>query len=785
MGNGYNNRNPRERDWRDGRDARRRDEDGRGRNLKSYGSRGLGDARNGDPSLGSAQVYGSKAISRHDNRLADRKVDEANNVIVPDPSSESTPVLTAEEEDKRIEERRKRRAELLAKYSNQNSTAPSSTTTPNSQQAIMPVTAVLEASKDENRASYDPNADSVSRSPFSDAFRSAKPSPEIVMQDAHLIDPIPTFEESQQASAREMSVESQISLADNVSTPGSEEGIEISTPQSPGTPTFASQMQSPHEQAFNSIEELAGHRRFDNVEGEEQTAAADYDEMMGQDDDRMKRIDMKSQGGTKIEAQQIVDDDDDFDMFADDEEIDKKLAAKPVIDTKIKAPKQLGVPGPIDDFDNSEGYLKYKIHTTLDDDRYEIIEELGKGMFANVFRARDTSQPNKLVAIKIIRNNDAMRVSGASEIRILEKLNEEDPHNKKHIVRFFGHFDYKQHLCMIFEDLGPNLRDILKRHGRDVGLNMPPLKQWSYQLFLGLAHLKKCMIVHADLKPDNILVTKDLKSVKICDLGTAADFRDNLDTTAYLASRFYRAPEVILGMKYDYGIDMWAIGCTLFELWTGKILFTGRNNNQMLKAIMEVKGNFSMKYLKKGEFSGKHFEDNGDFVSVDIDPKTQQWVTRKIKVIKPARGRDIKSRMKQVGDPKNFAEKKDVELLADLVEHCLTPSPDRRIKPEEALRSPFFLGEQKKKRVVPTPVFKPNIVAFGGAASRVQPKKKKPAVINSPKEQSHVTSLTPEPSPALVSTPVQHQAPVPVKGFKKTGFTKTGFTKMGSTNSNS
>jgi serine/threonine-protein kinase PRP4 len=118
-------------------------------------------------------------------------------------------------------------------------------------------------------------------------------------------------------------------------------------------------------------------------------------------------------------------------------------------------------------------------------------------------------------------------------------------------------------------------------------------------------------------------VNEKRNTLKICDLGTAID-RSDAATVAtepmpYLVSRFYRAPEIILGVPFDYAVDMWSIGCTLFELYTGKILFTGESNNQMLKNIMEIRGSLSAKLYRRGRLAGDHFDEQGAFVSVERD----------------------------------------------------------------------------------------------------------------------------------------------------------------------
>lgn len=142
---------------------------------------------------------------------------------------------------------------------------------------------------------------------------------------------------------------------------------------------------------------------------------------------------------------------------------------------------------------------------------------------------------------------------------------------------------------MVLEPLAMNLREILKKYGKNVGLHIKAVRSYTQQLFFALKLLKKTEILHADIKPDNILVNETHLILKLCDFGSASTISDN-EITPYLVSRFYRAPEIILGLPYDYAIDMWSAACTIHELYTGKILFSGKSNNQMLKYMMDVKG---------------------------------------------------------------------------------------------------------------------------------------------------------------------------------------------------
>ncbi|XP_044368129.1 serine/threonine-protein kinase PRP4 homolog isoform X3 [Triticum aestivum] len=283
-----------------------------------------------------------------------------------------------------------------------------------------------------------------------------------------------------------------------------------------------------------------------------------------------------------------------------------------------------------DNWDDEHGYYKYHLGEVLDG-HYRITAGSGKGVFSTVVQAKDLKA----------RKNDPEEVA----IKII--CNEKER--------------YKS------------------------GLKLTAVRTYSKQLFIALKHLKDGSILHCDIKPDNILVNGSRNLLKLCDFGSALPAGIN-DITPILVSRFYRAPEIILGLPYDHSLDMWSVGCCLYELYTGKILFPGGKNNGMLWLHMELKGPFPKKMLRKGAFTTQHFDQDLNFHATDENLMMKKAVNKLCMNVKP----------KGVGGKISSFAGEDPKMLSsfkDLLEKIFVLDPQKRLTVSQALSHPFITGK--------------------------------------------------------------------------------------------
>lgn len=192
-------------------------------------------------------------------------------------------------------------------------------------------------------------------------------------------------------------------------------------------------------------------------------------------------------------------------------------------------------------------------------------------------------------------------------LQLNSKLDKNDDH---HLLRLKDTFIHRQHLCLVFELLSVNLYELIKQN-QFRGLSTTLVRVFAQQLLTGLSLLNKARLIHCDLKPENILL-KNLESpiIKIIDFGSACDERQTVYT--YIQSRFYRSPEVLLGLPYSSAIDMWSLGCIVVELFLGLPLFPGSSEYNQVARIVEMLGMPPNWMLEMGKQSGEFFEKRSD-----------------------------------------------------------------------------------------------------------------------------------------------------------------------------
>eukprot|EP00930_Biecheleria_cincta_P095906 TRINITY_DN87798_c0_g1_i1.p1 TRINITY_DN87798_c0_g1~~TRINITY_DN87798_c0_g1_i1.p1 ORF type:complete len:684 (+),score=148.41 TRINITY_DN87798_c0_g1_i1:67-2052(+) len=356
-----------------------------------------------------------------------------------------------------------------------------------------------------------------------------------------------------------------------------------------------------------------------------------------------------------------------------------------------------------DDWDDEEGYYIAQLGEVLED-RYQVQDTVsGRGVFSNVVKAKDLKSPGApQVALKIIRSNDMMKKQAEKEIEILQMLNNADKGNKRHIIRLVETFYYRKHIFLVFECMARDLRGAVKELTKGRGMSMPAVKAYTKQLLVGTRHMHKFNIIHADIKPDNILISADNNIVKLCDFGTAIEAKD-IGVSPYCMSRFYRPGEVILGCEYGLPVDVWALACTLFEIFTGKTLFQGKTNNDMLKRIMDVKGKLPKHVIKKGAVWKNHFDENLDFKFIDKDSMTGEEITRVI-TDNTAKKQIREYVLDRVGPDKQKSEQREDQQyvkksihMADLLDKMTALDPQNRLTAEDALKH-HFVEEPKSSK---------------------------------------------------------------------------------------
>lgn len=210
---------------------------------------------------------------------------------------------------------------------------------------------------------------------------------------------------------------------------------------------------------------------------------------------------------------------------------------------------------------------------------YQIIESIGEGSFGKVYKAR-IKGTGQIVAMKFIvkkGKNEKELKNLRSEIEILTKL------NHPHIITLFDSFETESDFVVVMEYAQGELYDILED---DKQLPAKEVQKIAKQLIQALHYLHSNRIIHRDMKPQNILIGQN-GAVKLADFGFARSMSYNtIVLTSIKGTPLYMAPELVQERAYDNRVDLWSLGCILYELYYGKPPFYTNNLFALIKKIV-------------------------------------------------------------------------------------------------------------------------------------------------------------------------------------------------------
>ena len=298
---------------------------------------------------------------------------------------------------------------------------------------------------------------------------------------------------------------------------------------------------------------------------------------------------------------------------------------------------------------------------------YEPISLRGAGCFGYVIEAMDRIHDTR-VAIKRTHKVDKKL---SREFEILSKIKDCD-----YVVKLLDAFysennDGKVIQNLVFEFVTNNLENFIDvHHKKKKHIPIEQIRQITQQMLLGLNYCHKKNIVHRDLKPENVLLTDD-GNVKLCDFGSSKciDEKKGITSTPYTVSRYYRAPELILGkLDYNSKIDIFATGCIIAELFMLTPLFPGKTEGLEIFEHICLLGNPGKEYFEQFPL-----------------PKNYIEYFEQFKV-------DDTARLDKVINQNGFYNQKDIYEATDLILHMLHWDVNQRYSAEQCLKHPFVNG---------------------------------------------------------------------------------------------
>ncbi|KAJ2707749.1 hypothetical protein FB645_000522 [Coemansia sp. IMI 203386] len=246
--------------------------------------------------------------------------------------------------------------------------------------------------------------------------------------------------------------------------------------------------------------------------------------------------------------------------------------------------------------------------------RYLILSKLGEGAFSQAFLAADLfcnrmgrrHDGTRLVTVKRVGAQEI--AIGMADYQMISTLNALDTHGRVPIVRIYDIFAHRaeseMQVCLVMEPLlGGTLHDAFPKRVKTLyssydavvarKMHMDMVRTVIKQLLAALAHMHSNSLIHADIKPTNVIcVDSQSLRIKLIDFGNAVSDNDVSEyfETFVIQTVWFRAPEVAYQRPFGRAIDIWSVGCVMCELWLGRSLFSGMENRGLIHSMLKLRG---------------------------------------------------------------------------------------------------------------------------------------------------------------------------------------------------
>ncbi|XP_028372275.2 cyclin-dependent kinase-like 4 [Phyllostomus discolor] len=295
-------------------------------------------------------------------------------------------------------------------------------------------------------------------------------------------------------------------------------------------------------------------------------------------------------------------------------------------------------------------------------EKYEKLAKIGEGSYGIVFKCRNKTSGQMVAIKKFVESEDdpVVKKIALREIRMLKQL------KHPNLVNLIEVFRRKRKMHLVFEYCDHTLLNELERNPNGVADGVIQSVLWQTLQALNFCHKHNC--IHRDVKPENILITKQ-GIIKICDFGFARILIPGDVYTDYVATRWYRAPELLVGdTQYGSSVDVWATGCVFAELLTGQPLWPGKSDVDQLYLIIRTLGKLIPRHQSI-------FKSNQFFHGISVpEPEDMETLEEKFSEAHP--------------------------MTLNFMKECLKMNPDDRLTCAQLLESPYFdsFREDQSKR---------------------------------------------------------------------------------------